>query len=106
MENILIKPRVFKLPGKKKLMDSDRPIKTIIIDVTEFPIERPKKSRKNFIQVKRNIIRSLSQVIAQQETGQIICTKFVGGKQHDFKIFKASKLALKEELKCLGARGY
>lgn len=41
-----------------------------------------------------------------QETGKIICTKFDQGKNHDFKIFKESKLALKKDLRCLGDKGY
>ena len=57
IETILIKSRVFNLPGKKKLMDTEKPLKTIVIDVTESPIERPKKSKKDFIQEKRKIIR-------------------------------------------------
>ena len=44
-ENILIKSGIFKFPGKKKLIDSDRSLKTIVIDVTESPIERPKKTK-------------------------------------------------------------
>jgi len=48
--------RVFKLPGKKKLIDGDRKLKTIVIDVTESPIERPKKSRKSSTQARRKII--------------------------------------------------
>ena len=55
IENILIKSGQFKLPGKKKLIDSDRLLKTVVIDVTESPIERPKKSRKNSTQEKRKI---------------------------------------------------
>ena len=55
IENILIKSKVFKLPGKKKLIDSDRELKTIVIDVTESPIERPKKSRKNSTQARKKI---------------------------------------------------
>ena len=56
IENILIKSRVFKLPGKKKLIESDFKLKTIVIDVTETPIERPKKNKKNSTQVKRKTI--------------------------------------------------
>ena len=55
IENILIRAKVFKLPGKKKLIDSERELKTIVIDVTESPIERPKKSRKSFTQARRKI---------------------------------------------------
>lgn len=45
-ENILIKSRVFSLPGKKKIRDSNGQYKTIIIDATEQRIERPKDSKK------------------------------------------------------------
>ena len=40
---VLIRARVFKLLGKKKLIDSDRELKTIVIDVSSSPRERPKK---------------------------------------------------------------
>jgi hypothetical protein len=45
-ENILIKSRVFSLPGKKKIRDSNGQYKTIIIDATEQRIEKPKDSKK------------------------------------------------------------
>lgn len=57
IENILMKSGVFSLPGKKKLIDSDRQLKTVVIDVTESPIERPKKSRRSFIQERRKTTR-------------------------------------------------
>ena len=57
IENILIKSEVFNLPGKKKLFSSECEFETVVIDVTETPIERPKKSRRNSIQAKRKIIR-------------------------------------------------
>ncbi len=46
IENILIKSSVFRLPGKKKLVAPDESLETIVIDVTETPIERPKKTEK------------------------------------------------------------
>ena len=55
-ENILIKSGLFKLPGKKKLIDGARSLKTIVIDVTESPIERPKKNHRNSTQAKRKTI--------------------------------------------------
>ena len=55
-ENILIKSGLFKLPGKKKLIDGERSLKTIVIDVTESPIERPKKNKRNSTQAKRKSI--------------------------------------------------
>ena len=45
-------------------------------------------------------------MVANQETGEIICTFFGQGGSHDFKIFKLSKLKIREELICLGDKGY
>jgi hypothetical protein len=44
LEQILIKDKRFHLPGKKELYQSDNQIKVIVVDVTESPIERPKKN--------------------------------------------------------------
>ena len=43
VEDILIKSKVFSLPGKKTLLKSDTEFEMILIDATESPIERPKK---------------------------------------------------------------
>ncbi len=43
IEDILIKSKVFSLPGKKALLKSDTEFEVILIDATESPIERPKK---------------------------------------------------------------
>jgi hypothetical protein len=42
IEDILIQSGYFKLMGKKVLL-SDKTIKTILVDVTETPSQRPKK---------------------------------------------------------------
>lgn len=44
-EKILIKSRVFSLPGKKRIRDNNGQYKTIIIDATEQSIERPQDSK-------------------------------------------------------------
>jgi hypothetical protein len=46
IENTLIKSGRFSLQGKKELLRQDKAIKTVLIDVTETPIERPKKTKK------------------------------------------------------------
>lgn len=46
VEDILTKSRAFRLPGKKRLQPADHRVEFIVVDVTETPIERPKKSRK------------------------------------------------------------
>jgi len=56
VESVLIKSGKFSLPSKRALYEADNEIEFIIIDATESPINRPKKNKKNIIQVKRNNI--------------------------------------------------
>jgi hypothetical protein len=44
VEDTLIKSRKFTLPGKKALLGNKEEYEIILIDATETPIERPKKS--------------------------------------------------------------
>ena len=44
VENALMRSGQFRLPGKKVLQASDTIIEIVLVDVTEQPIERPKKS--------------------------------------------------------------
>ena len=53
VEDTLVKDGTFSLPGKKALLEDDS-IEVVLIDVTECPVERPQKNRKNGIPVKRN----------------------------------------------------
>ena len=46
-EGILIKDGTFSLPGKKALVKSDTEYELVLTDVTETPVERPKRG-KNF----------------------------------------------------------
>ena len=52
VENTLVKDGTFSLPGKKALLE-DESIEVVLVDVTECPIERPKKNSESTIQVKR-----------------------------------------------------
>ena len=56
MERWLIKSELFHLPGKKKLTESDVEWEVVIVDVSEHPIERPKKNNESIIQEKRKNI--------------------------------------------------
>jgi hypothetical protein len=56
MEQYLIKSKLFHLPGKKTLTKSDMEWEVVIVDVSEHPIERPKKKNYNIIQGKRKNI--------------------------------------------------
>ena len=57
IEDTLVKSRVFTLPGKKKLATSNYQLEVVVIDVTESPIERPKKNKKSSTVGKRSSIR-------------------------------------------------
>ena len=56
VEDALMRSGEFRLPGKKALQPSDTLIEVILVDVSEQPIERPKKSKSNITAVKRSDI--------------------------------------------------
>ena len=45
VEAILIKSKAFSLPGRKALLKSDLQFEGVMVDATESPCERPKKSK-------------------------------------------------------------
>jgi hypothetical protein len=53
VEETLVKHPDFALPGRKALLKSDMEYEVVLIDATETPIERPKKSKSGIIQAKR-----------------------------------------------------
>ena len=54
VEDALINSGQFTLPGKKALQPSDTVIEIIVVDATEQPIERPKKSSVDTTVAKRS----------------------------------------------------
>jgi hypothetical protein len=54
VEKALMTSKEFHLPGKKKLQPSETLIEVVLIDVTEQPIERPKKSSDGTTAAKRS----------------------------------------------------
>ena len=54
VENTLKKEGTFGLPGKKILKEVPAKIEYIVVDVTESPINRPKKTKKPIIPAKRS----------------------------------------------------
>lgn len=77
-----------------------------MIDATETPIERPKKGQKRFYSGKKKRHTLKSQLVVDPKTKAIICTKFAIGKEHDFHLFKRSRVKLRKETKCLADKGY
>jgi len=57
VEDTLIKSGKFSLPGKKALLKSDTEYEIALVDVTETPIERPKKDSENGIQGRKSDTR-------------------------------------------------
>ena len=57
VEDALVRSGEFRLPGKKTLQPSNTQIEVILVDVSEQPIERPKKSKKDTTVAKRSGIR-------------------------------------------------
>jgi len=56
IENILIKAPALRLPGKKRLISKDCQLETVVIDVSETPIERPKKNKRDIIAARKKDI--------------------------------------------------
>jgi hypothetical protein len=57
VEEALVRSDEFRLPGKKVLQPSDTLIEIVLVDASEQPIERPKKSKNNTTAAKRSAIR-------------------------------------------------
>jgi hypothetical protein len=55
IEDVLMKSGEFRLPGRKVLQPSDTLFEVVLIDATEQPIERPKKSNDGITAAKRSV---------------------------------------------------
>ena len=56
VENALVRSGKFRLPGKKALQASDTIFEVVLVDVSEQPIERPKKTKNDITAAKRGDI--------------------------------------------------
>lgn len=54
-ESILLQNKDFHLPGKKALHNAENNFQVIVVDVSEHPVERPKKNSEKVIREKRNV---------------------------------------------------
>jgi hypothetical protein len=57
VENALIGSGELRLPGKQALRLRNTPLEVIVVDVSEQPIERPKKNKSSITAAKRSAIR-------------------------------------------------
>ena len=56
VEDVLVRSKKFRLPGKKALQASDTVFEAVLVDVSEQPVERPKKAKNGTIAAKRSVI--------------------------------------------------
>ena len=56
VEDVLVRSKKFRLPGKKVLQPSDTIFEVLLVDVSEQPVERPKKARNSTTAAKRGAI--------------------------------------------------
>ncbi len=106
IEDQIMTSGLFRIPGKKRLMRGFGRPDLVVVDVTETPIERPKKHQKDFYSGKQKQHTLKCQVLIDRDTFEIICLYFGHGRTHDFKLFKASGIHIHPETGSLGDSGY
>ncbi|KAM3092059.1 IS5 family transposase [Phormidesmis sp. 146-12] len=106
IETILIQSGEFSLLGKKHLYQPSSKGSVLLVDVTECPIERPKKNQRLFYSGKQRWHTLKAQVVVDYLTRMIVCTAFGQGRNHDFRLFKDSKLPTQLEQLWVADSGY
>ena len=53
VETLLMRSGKFRLLGKKSLLQPEHRPEMVVVDVTEFPIKRPKRRQKQFYSGKK-----------------------------------------------------
>lgn len=87
-------------------MEQGAGIEIVVIDVTEHAIERPKRRQGRHFSGKKGKHTLKSQIVANQQTGEIICTALGMGKVHDFNLYKQSNTHILSETEALTDKGY
>lgn len=100
VETLLMNSGKFRLPGKKQLYQNAGAWEVLAVDVTESPIERPKKKQRADYSGKKKQPTLKAQVVVNQATGHIICTAFGKGRVHDFRLFKRYQIPMLPEQLC------
>jgi hypothetical protein len=76
------------LPIPKRRILSKEEVESLILDVTEQPIERPKKGQKDYYSGKKKYHTLKTELRINQEGTIVQVSKSYPGKTHDFAIFK------------------
>jgi hypothetical protein len=89
VEDHLMQCGQFRLAGKKQLVRGFGIPQVVVMDVTETPIERPKRRQRAFYSGKKRRHTLKCQIVLELESGLIVCTFFGKGRRHDFKLYQA-----------------
>jgi hypothetical protein len=106
VEDHLMRCRQFRLAGKKQLVRGFGTPSVVVMDVTEPPIERPKRRQRQFYSGKKKRHTLKCQIVLNPKSGQIICTFLGKGRRHDFKRYQASGVHFAPETERLQDKGY
>ena len=106
VETALMNSGRFRLPGKKRLLQGFQTPDVVLIDVTETPIERPQKGQKKYYSGNKKQHTLKCQIIADRNSGEIICLFFGEGRRHDFHLFKVSGVHIHPETESFQDSGY
>lgn len=114
IEDNLKNEKTLHLPGKKELLSGKSKYEIVVFDVTECPIERPKRRKfgrrknrqKQFYSGKKKRHTIKQQIAVDTKSQKIIATSQACGKTHDFKIYKKSENRVHPETKIQGDSGY
>ena len=96
--------KILKLPSRHELLT--RGFDALIIDVSEQRIERPLTHQKAFYSGKKHCHTLKAQLVICALTLQILSVVMGKGRQHDFALFKASRLLLDPNTQLLADSAY
>lgn len=105
IEKTLSKSGFLNLPNKNSIME-EKNLKTIIVDATEIPIERPVKKQRKYYSGKKRMHTVKAQFVINGETGEVLSIRTSEGKMHDFKLWKKSKIPIPAKTRIFADSGY
>lgn len=106
VEDKLMASGQYREPGKKQLVRGFGKPTVVVMDVTETPIEKPKRHQRWFYSGKKKQHTLKCQLVIELCSGRIICTYFGKGRRHDFKLFQASGVRFHPHIESLQDKGY
>ena len=99
------KANPFGYRAGKAVAASDRAFDVVLIDATETPIERPKKTTA-LLFGQEEAAHAKNAACCRESTRRILCIAHEKGRRHDFRLFKRSKVRLHPETKAVVDSGY